>query len=268
MILRKLQQLQLFARSLMTFNFLREEIKWSCTTNISVIAMKKTSGDTTPVAYSPAMHETSMTQQAYERLQEMLITLEISPGSMISENQIAKWLDLGRTPVREAVHRLAQEGLLEIHKSRGILVPDLSIVRQLDLLDVRRQLEPYVSMKAAKNASAEQRQEMNQLAKHIIESASTDSTLSFMRVNRNVHAIKIAAAGNTILTKVMESFYGISMRFWYAHHRIIADSLPQAAKLHAGILNAIAAGDDNKAAEETLLLMSFLEKFTRQTLER
>jgi DNA-binding GntR family transcriptional regulator len=65
----------------------------------------------------------------------------------------------------------------------------------------------------------------------------------------------------------MESFYGLSMRFWYAHHKSLPGSLVNAAKLHADILNAIVSGDEEKAAKKTILLMTFLEKFTRQTLE-
>jgi len=210
--------------------------------------------------------EGSLTQQAYERLQEMIVTLELKPGSMISEGQLSQSLGFGRTPVREAVQRLQQEQLLEIHRAQGILVPQISIVNQLKLLDVRRQLEPYVSLRAAKNANDQQRMAMARLAKQIIQSASDRSALSFMRVNRNIHAIKIEAAGNGILSSVMELFYGLSMRFWFAHYAGQAESLSKAGVLHAQILNAIVDREEEQARRATIQLMDFLEQFTRQTL--
>jgi DNA-binding GntR family transcriptional regulator len=225
------------------------------------------SAGSTGQQYETVRGDTSLTQQAYERLHQMLVTLELKPGAMISENQLARMLDLGRTPVREAVHRLRQEGLLEVHKSQGILVPELSIVRQLQLLDVRRQLEPHVSVRAARNATEEQRVKMRELAEQIVKASDGGSVLDFMRVNQQIHAIKIAASNNELLSKIMESFYGLSMRFWYAHHASMGGSLADAAKLHADILDAIVAGDGLAASSKTVVLMDFLEKFTRQTLE-
>lgn len=212
------------------------------------------------------MEELSLTQQAYERLQEMIVTLELKPGSMISESQLSQVLGFGRTPVREAVQRLRQEQLLEIHRSRGILVPQISIVNQLKLLDVRRQLEPHVSVRAARQASDKQRADMLRLAKQIMQSSGDRSALSFMRVNRQIHAIKIEAAGNEMLSSVMELFYGLSMRFWYAHYSSQSGSLAAAGGLHAQILTAISQGEEEEARTATVSLMDFLENFTRQTL--
>src|SRR4051812_33802228 len=91
-----------------------------------------------------------------------------------------------------------------------------------------------------------------------------NSPLEFMRINRDVHGIKMEAANNQILKKVMESFYGLSMRFWYAHHRSQSNSLKDAATLHAEILTAISTGNEEKASTKTVALMSFLEDFSRQ----
>jgi DNA-binding GntR family transcriptional regulator len=226
-------------------------------------ALKKTKA--APVEEIDA--DISLTQQAYERLQEMIVTLELKPGLMISESQLSKALDLGRTPVREAVQRLQQEGLVEIHRARGIMVPQISIVGHLQLLDVRRQLEPYVSIKASRNATQAQREKMLHLAAQIAHASIGKAPLEFMRINRDIHAIKIEAANNQILKKIMESFYGLSMRFWFAHYDAQPNSLTEAGALHAEILTAISIGDEEKASAKTILLMSFLENFTRRRLE-
>ena len=70
----------------------------------------------------------------------MIVTRQLRPGSMISENQLSEQLGCGRTPIREALQRLKFEGFVEIHARRGVLVAPIDVVKQLELLEVRRPL--------------------------------------------------------------------------------------------------------------------------------
>jgi DNA-binding GntR family transcriptional regulator len=211
--------------------------------------------------------EGTLTRQAYVRLQEMLITLELKPGMMISESEMAESLSLGRTPIREAVQQLQREGLLEVHRARGIMVSPVNVVRQLQLLDVRRGLEQLVAKRASRQASEAQRTAMIQLAAQVLENANNNDPMGFIRTNREIHSLKVQATGNEILNSVMGLFYGLSMRFWYASYSRQPHSLVEAGKLHADILRAICTADENKAAELTDQLMDFLETFTRKSIE-
>jgi DNA-binding transcriptional regulator YhcF (GntR family) len=83
----------------------------------------------------------SLTSQAYERIEEMIVTLELRPGTAVSEAELSARLGIGRTPVREALQRLAREHLVQILPQRGVLVSELDIKRQLRLLEVRREVE-------------------------------------------------------------------------------------------------------------------------------
>ncbi|WP_459573291.1 GntR family transcriptional regulator [Cupriavidus sp. 8B] len=205
--------------------------------------------------------------QAHERLQEMLVTLVLPPGEMISEGKLAEYLEIGRTPVREAIQRLAYEGLLKIMPARGIMVTPINVVHQLQILEIRRQLEPHIARKAARIATDAQRVTMRQLASSITRSAARDTVADFMRANREVHSIKVAAASNEVLDRVMDNFYGLSMRFWYANYRHRTNSLIEAAELHASILTAITSSDEEEAGAQTHKLLDFLEAFTLATLE-
>ena len=94
-----------------------------------------------------------MAEVAYRALEEMIVTRRLRPASMISENQLSEQLGCGRTPIREALQRLKFEGFVEIHPRRGVLVTPIDVVRQLELLEVRRPLENLVVRLAAMDAA-------------------------------------------------------------------------------------------------------------------
>ena len=83
----------------------------------------------------------TLTDRAYETLEELIVTLRLAPGDVISETALSDRLDIGRTPVREALQRLAREGLVKILPRKGILVTEINPRSQLLLLEVRRELE-------------------------------------------------------------------------------------------------------------------------------
>src|ERR1700716_3347794 len=97
----------------------------------------------------PLLTET-LTEKAYRALEEDIVTLRIPPGSVVSEAMLSRRLGVGRTPVREALQRLAREWLVVIMPRRGIVVSDIDPVRQLRLLEARRETERLLARCAAK----------------------------------------------------------------------------------------------------------------------
>ena len=93
---------------------------------------------------SPEAPPGSLAEGAYRALEEMIVTRQLRPGSMLSENQLSEQLGCGRTPIREALQRLKFEGYVEIHPRRGVLVAPIDVLKQLELLEVRRPLENLV----------------------------------------------------------------------------------------------------------------------------
>ena len=91
----------------------------------------------------------SLTDRAYKELEELVVTLRLAPGSVLSENALAGELGIGRTPIREALQRLAREGLVVILPRKGILVSEINPRKQLLVLEVRRELERLVARSGA-----------------------------------------------------------------------------------------------------------------------
>ena len=95
----------------------------------------------------------SLTDRAYADLEEMIVTLQLAPGSAVSELELASYLGIGRTPIREALQRLARERLVTIVPRRGIFVSEINVTSQLRLLEVRRELERLIARSAARRAT-------------------------------------------------------------------------------------------------------------------
>src|ERR1044072_1469456 len=94
----------------------------------------------------------SLSDQAYYRIREMIVTLELPPGSLLSERELMERLRLGRTPVREALRALARERLVEVYPRRGMFVSSVDVRDLAGLSEVRSTLEPRAARLAAERA--------------------------------------------------------------------------------------------------------------------
>src|ERR1700749_2613530 len=110
-----------------------------------------------PPNHDELQHIETLTEKAYRALEEEIVTLRIPPGTVVSEAILSRRLGLGRTPVREALQRLAREWLVVIMPRRGIMVSEIDPVRHLRLLEARREIERFLARSAAKRATSVQR---------------------------------------------------------------------------------------------------------------
>jgi len=207
----------------------------------------------------------SLTDRAYAEIEEMIVTLRLAPGSAVSESELSELLGIGRTPIREALQRLARERLVAIFPRRGIFVTDINVTSQLRLLEVRRELERLIAKSAARRATAEERERFRALAAAFESAAKANDDVTFMRIDRGFNILCSAAAHNEFAANAMSLMHSLSRRFWYLHYKQAAD-MPLTAKLHADIARAIAAGDEERAAKASDRLLNLIEKFTRSTV--
>ena len=208
----------------------------------------------------------SLSDQAFGALEEMIVTLRLAPGAAVSEQELAAELGIGRTPIREALQRLARESLVAILPRRGILVSEVNVKRQLRLLEVRRELERLIARSAARRATDAERARLRQLATDFEKSARVNDDVAFMRTDREFNSLCSAASHNEFAAGAMSLMHSLSRRFWYIHYKQAAD-MPLTAKLHADIARAIAAGDEEKAGKASDKLLDVIEKFTRDTTD-
>ena len=207
----------------------------------------------------------SLTEQAYRAIEEQIVTLRLKPGDVLSEQMLSATFGFGRTPVREALQRLAHEGLVIILPRKGILVSDLNPRHQLLVLEVRRELERLLSRAGADRATDDQREQMQEIARGMDRAAKSNDDIAFMRLDREFNRLMVEAAHNSYAARSMKLLQGLSRRFWYMHYRQAAD-LPLCARLHANHARAIARGDAEAAARASDKLIDYVENFTRATV--
>jgi DNA-binding GntR family transcriptional regulator len=213
-----------------------------------------------------APHGHTLTERAYNQLEEMIVTLALAPGAVLSEQALSSELSIGRTPIREALQRLAREGLVLVLPRKAIIVTETDPRRQLLVLEVRRLLERLLARGSAERASASERARFDDIAKGMEVAARGSDDLAFMRLDRALNALLAEAAHNEYAARAMRMLNGHSRRFWYLHYRQAAD-LPKMARLHADQARAIAKGSAARAMAATDRLIDYVESFTRATVD-
>ncbi len=197
------------------------------------------------------------TEVAYNQLEKMIIFRELEPGGMVSEKQLAENLELGRTPVREALQRLSYERMVEIHPRRGIQIPSISVESQLKILEVRRDIEALCVKYAAVRASVDEKQQMQGLASKLEACAENGDEIEYSVLLKQIHTVLVKAARNEYLQLAMAPLQGLSKRFWFAYKND-TDDLAKASHLHAATLRAVCHTDADEAVNASHKLNDYL----------
>jgi DNA-binding GntR family transcriptional regulator len=198
----------------------------------------------------------SLAEQAYQALESRLVTGQLAPGAVVSEKELVSLVDIGRTPVREAIQRLSADGLLRVLPRKGLLVTPL---RRSDLgriIEARRVLERLMVVKAAERATPGQRSALRALASEI-ESAAGRLEL-FFQLDRRLNALLEEACDNPFLVSALSALHSQCRRLWYHHRRQL--DLSRAAELHAGLAEAVADGDASSAIRASDEIIGALER--------
>lgn len=206
----------------------------------------------------------TLADQAYDRIERMIVTLELPPGSYFSEASLAATLDLGRTPIREALQRLVADRLVLAIPKRGMKVTDIDVPEYLALLETRAVLDRLTVRRAATRVSPETAAELRQLAADIQVAAKHDDTEAFMQLDRQADLVLAEAAANPFGADASRALHAHARRFWYQYRH--AGDLTASAVHHASILLAVAEGDAGEAESESDRFMAYLEHFTREAI--
>ncbi|MDA8207641.1 MAG: GntR family transcriptional regulator [Actinomycetota bacterium] len=201
---------------------------------------------------------------AYTQIQDMIVLRQLAPGSLVSESEIMATTGLGRTPVREALQRLARDHMVMIHPNKGVLIPELSLEAELKALEVRRVLEALAVELACTRANEDNRVAMRAMIERIDHSESSVS--DYMETVKGTHHLIVEGAHNPYLADAMIPLQGLSRRFWLAHLRHPEDDIKLASGLHRDILRAILDGNAESGRRSSLALNDYLVEFSLRTL--
>ena len=205
----------------------------------------------------------SLAERAYVAIRRLIVTLELEPGAVINERELVERLGIGRTPVREALRRLAQEGLVEVYPRRGMFVTDVDVRRLAQLSEVRAVLEPETARLAAERLTEAGRAELEELLRELDADAFDDPAL--MALDERIHRAVYRWARNDLLEATLEQYYVLALRIW----TIALDrqhELHDAVQEHRALLEAIRDGDGERAAATVRAHVEDFEQAMRRVL--
>ncbi|MGX9181160.1 GntR family transcriptional regulator [Mesorhizobium sp. BHbdii] len=194
--------------------------------------------------------------KAYRVLEHMIVTLELAPSSFITEGAVIDRLGLGRTPVREAIQRLAWEGLLEVRPRAGIAIAPLHPGDWLRVLDARRGVEVVLARSAARFVTREAADLFHDAALAMQKAVISGNVLAFIQADKALDEALALAADNPFAARLAAPLQTHSRRFWF---RYKADTgLAESAEHHVALIRSILDGDEDAAAKDAKRLMALL----------
>jgi DNA-binding GntR family transcriptional regulator len=203
---------------------------------------------------------------ARRKLEARFVTLDLKPGSVWTEGSLSELLGIGRTPVREAIARMAVDGLVTVIRRAGLVICEISLEDQMAVLDARRVLEKMVSIRAAARCTALERGQLLELAKGIEQAGQDQDVSLYLRYHFDIKRFVARCARNKYSERALRPLHTLSQRFYFAHHRSL-DNLQVVGPAHAQLTRAIAAGDERLTAQRCDEVSDIAEAFTKSLLE-
>jgi DNA-binding GntR family transcriptional regulator len=187
----------------------------------------------------------SQSEEAYLRIRDRIVSLDLAPGSVVNEARLQQELAIGRTPIREALQRLAHEKLVHSVPHRGTFVTDVKITDLARITEVRMVLEGHAARLAAERCTAADRITLNDLVA-ALKARRTMDQRELMRMDQQIHRQIYQSARNSFLESTLERYFNLSLRLWFLvlDHEV---RLRAAVEEHVELLEAVMAGDGDRA---------------------
>ena len=218
-----------------------------------------------PYVQPEAAEARSLSDRAYYAIRELIVTLELAPGSIVSERELMDRLGVGRTPVREALQRLEGERLVEVYPRRGIFVSNVNVLDLAVLSEVRSVLEGFAARLAAERSTAADREHTVALIAELEQVTGSADERLLIELDQRIHRHVYDIAHNPFLEATLDGYYVLTLRIWFlALERVTR--LDDAVREHLELLQAIRDGDPARAEEAMKRHVAGFEQAIRQVL--
>jgi DNA-binding GntR family transcriptional regulator len=192
----------------------------------------------------------SLSQVAYERIKQKIVSLELGPGEVIDEAALQGELNLGRTPIREALKRLSLEKLVNIIPRRGMFVTEIGVRDLQHLFEVRVELESLAARLATQRGTNLHWQKMTAALEQLSAGGTPADNEMMIKIDYTCHQTIYQATNNEFLQDTLNTMYTLSLRLWY-FGLVQIGSMRAAVLEHRVILDAMKAGNADLAAHLT-----------------
>ena len=206
----------------------------------------------------------SQSEAAYLSIRDRILTLAMPPGSLVHEARLQEELSIGRTPIREALQRLAHEKLVRSVPNRGTFVTDVNITDLARITEVRVVLEGHAARLAAERCTAADRADIRRLLDEL-QTERVNDQRELMRLDQEIHRRIYRCARNAFLESTLERYFNLSLRLWF----LVLDHgvrLREAVAEHTSMLEAVLAGEGDRAEEAMRRHVAGFESEIRKVL--
>jgi DNA-binding GntR family transcriptional regulator len=220
-----------------------------------------TEDDTAADTAGPRRSQSNLMEIAYERLEQLIIKCELKPGSFLSIQDLQRMTGYSRTPIYQAVNRLATDTLVMIHPRHGVKIAPIDLARERMLLRLRRDLERFVLTLVAERSNSTHRTQMLHVTRALRDRRETMTIDEFNVFDRRIDKLILVAAGEPFLEHTLRPLHTIFRRIGWIHHLHIGheQSLLRTIDCHLDVLDAIASRHVERAIEASDQLISFVE---------
>lgn len=207
----------------------------------------------------------TLADQAYDAVEALIVTLALAPGAVFSEAVLSERVGIGRTPLREALQRLAAQGLVVAMPRRGMRVAEIDLAGFRALLDTRRVLDRLIAAQAARRATPDQRSALSASAAALLEAARDGDLTAYLRADRDGDEILAEAARNPFAARAVAPLHAHCRRFWYAY--LHDGDIIHSGALHGRLADAVVAADETAAGAAASALVDDLDRIARHLLD-
>jgi len=203
--------------------------------------------------------------KAYDRLEEKIISLELVPGQIYSEAELGEMISLGRTPMREALLRLAREKLVEMIPRRGVRISSIDLTNHVALLETRKALDVLIATRAAKRVNQLQKDTLQEYSKRMLVAGVNNDIDEYLKIDNTLDLLLAKACKNPFAVEAVAHLYAHCKRFWSYYHEHANIGL--FAKQHSQLMLAVAGSNEEKAKSAVVDIIDHQVEFTKQALD-
>jgi DNA-binding GntR family transcriptional regulator len=161
-------------------------------------------------------------ERAYAELRSRIVTLRLPPGTLLREDELMRELGIGRTPLREAVKRLALENLVSVQPRSGTFVTGVDAADIIHISEVRAELEAQAAELAARRMEPELRSRAEDMLEQVRALERAADADELMRLDESIHRLIWDGSHNPYLVETLERYFQLSLRVWY----VVLDRVP------------------------------------------
>jgi DNA-binding GntR family transcriptional regulator len=201
-----------------------------------------------------------ISERAYVQLRDRIVTLRLAPGTALREDELMSELGIGRTPLREAIKRLALENLVAVQPRSGTYVTSVDASDIVHIAEVRAELEAQAAELAAGRMDGAVRARAEALLAEVRDLERSADADALMQLDEAIHRIAWEGSQNPYLLETLERYFALSLRVWY----VVLDRVPglgTAVFDHARLLEAMLDRDAPRARE---LMREHVIEFERE----